>query len=78
MLVGFTQLLSAWKGGDQEALKRIVTSVHAELYSIARRMLRNEHNAPTLQATAIVNEAYLRLQGTRERRRPARALFLAV
>ena len=56
-----TELLSAWRGGDQEALKRIVTSVHAELHSIARRMLRNKPTLRSLQATAIVNEAYLRL-----------------
>ncbi len=56
-----TVWLAAWRAGDESALKRIVAAVHKELHAIARRALADESNAPTLQATALVNEAYLRL-----------------
>ena len=56
-----TALLLAWRGGDDAALGRLVPLVHDELRKIARRCLRGEHAAHSLQATALVNEAYLRL-----------------
>ena len=60
-----TALLLAWRGGDEAALRRIVPLVHDELRKIARRCLRGENAAQSLQATALVNEAYLRLVDTR-------------
>lgn len=60
-----TALLLAWRGGDEAALGRIVPLVHDELRKIARRCLRGEHAAQSLQATALVNEAYLRLVDAR-------------
>lgn len=56
-----TSLLRAWSGGDASALERIVVLVHPELRKIARRCLALERPGHTLQATALVNEAYLRL-----------------
>jgi RNA polymerase sigma factor (TIGR02999 family) len=56
-----TGLLKAWSGGDQAALDRLTAVVHAELHRIARRYMRNERPGNTLQATALVNEVYLRL-----------------
>jgi RNA polymerase sigma-70 factor, ECF subfamily len=60
-----TALLLAWRGGDDAALGRLVPLVHDELRKIARRCLRGEHAAHSLQATALVNEAYLRLVDAR-------------
>ena len=56
-----TGLLKAWGSGDQAALDRLTTLVHSELYRMARRYMRNERAGHTLQATALVNEVYLRL-----------------
>jgi DNA-directed RNA polymerase specialized sigma24 family protein len=56
-----TQLLMAWNDGDQTALERLIPLVHAELHRIARRYMRNERAAHTLQTSALINEAYLRL-----------------
>jgi RNA polymerase sigma-70 factor (ECF subfamily) len=58
---GVTGLLQAWTAGDRDALERIVVLVYPELRRIARRCLTNERPGHTLQATALVNEAYLRL-----------------
>jgi len=51
----------AWGSGDEAALDRLTPLVHGELYRIARRYMRNERAGHTLQATALVNEVYLRL-----------------
>ena len=56
-----TQLLIAWKEGDQSALEQLVPLVHAELHRLARRYLVQERPGHPLQPTALVNEAYLRL-----------------
>ena len=56
-----TQLLLAWNDGDQTALDRLIPPVHAELRRIARRYMRNERAGHTLQTSALINEAYLRL-----------------
>ena len=58
-----TQLLAAWGKGDKSALDKLLPLVHAELRRIARRQMSQERNGHTLQATALVNEAYLRLAG---------------
>jgi RNA polymerase sigma factor (TIGR02999 family) len=59
--VEITSLLKAWSGGDQAALARLAERVYPELRIMARRYLKNERHAHTLQATALVNEVYLRL-----------------
>ncbi|MGD9902491.1 MAG: sigma-70 family RNA polymerase sigma factor [Vicinamibacterales bacterium] len=56
-----TDLLLAWRGGDERALDRLVPLVHAELLRLARRQMNRERARHTLQTTALVNEAYLRL-----------------
>jgi hypothetical protein len=56
-----TALLLAWSRGDQAAFDELVPLIHDELHRIARRHMRLERTGHTLQATALVNEAYLRL-----------------
>jgi RNA polymerase sigma-70 factor, ECF subfamily len=56
-----TVLLDRWSGGDEQALHQLVPLVYARLREIARRLLATERPGHILQATALVNEAYLRL-----------------
>jgi RNA polymerase sigma factor (TIGR02999 family) len=56
-----TELLAKWRGGDQEALQALLPLVYKELRDIAHRQLRRERSGHTLQSTALVHEAYLRL-----------------
>jgi RNA polymerase sigma-70 factor (ECF subfamily) len=56
-----TALLRAWGKGDEAALNQLTPLVFKELHRIARRQMRQERDGNTLQATALVNEAYLRL-----------------
>ncbi len=56
-----TQLLIAWSNGEEEALEKLVPLVYDELRRIARRYMKREPAGHTLQTTALVNEAYLRL-----------------
>jgi RNA polymerase sigma factor (TIGR02999 family) len=56
-----TQLLIQWKGGNKEALDLLLPLVYAELRRMADQYLRNEQLAATMQPTALVHEAYLRL-----------------
>ena len=58
-----TQLLEAWGKGDRSALDKLFPMVHEELRRIAQRQMHQERDGHTLQATALVNEAYLRLAG---------------
>lgn len=59
-----TQLLSSWRDGDAEARDRLVATLYPELRRIAQGMFRNERANHTLQPTALVNEAWLRLSGS--------------
>jgi RNA polymerase sigma-70 factor (ECF subfamily) len=56
-----TQLLVAWSEGDQSALDRLMPVVHDELRRLARHHMARERAGHTLQTTALVNEAYIRL-----------------
>lgn len=56
-----TELLLAWNRGSDSALRELVPVVHAELRRIAHRQMRRERDDHTLQTTALVNEAYVRL-----------------
>ena len=56
-----TQLLRAWRGGDEAALQRLTPLVYGELRKIAHGYMRGEREGASLQATALVHEAYLRL-----------------
>jgi RNA polymerase sigma factor (TIGR02999 family) len=71
-------LLLAWAQGDQGALERLVPLVHDELHRIARRCMAGERVGHSLQATALVNEAYLRLIDVSHVDWQDRAHFLAV
>ncbi len=75
--LGVTQLLQKWSAGDQEAATRVLPLIYDELRRIASRQLRRERSDHTLQATAIVNEAYLRLDGAEGFSWPSRAHFFA-
>ena len=71
-------LLQAWSAGDQTALDQLTPIVYDELRRLARHYLRQERADHSLQATALVNEAYLRLVDYKRMRWENRAHFFAV
>jgi RNA polymerase sigma-70 factor (ECF subfamily) len=73
-----TGLLLEWGNGDEGALERLIPLVHRELHQIARRCMAGERAGHSFQATALVNEAYLRLVDTPNVDWQDRAHFLAV
>jgi len=73
-----TRLLSAWSEGDRAALDRLLPLVEHELRRLAHRHMRRERGDHTLQTTALVNEAYLRLIGQRQVRWQNRAHFFGI
>jgi RNA polymerase sigma factor (TIGR02999 family) len=73
-----TALLGAWGRGDQTALDRLFPLVYAELRRVAARQLRHERPHHTLQPTALVHEAYLRLVNQRGANWQSRAHFFGV
>jgi RNA polymerase sigma factor (TIGR02999 family) len=73
-----TELLQAWSAGDREALERLTPIVHAELHRIAKRYISRERPGHTLQTTALVNEAYVRLIDWKNVRWQNRAHFFGV
>ncbi len=72
-----TQMLRQWAAGDPQMADRLVPLVYEELKRIAARELRRERPAHTLQATALVNEAYLRLRKIHGMEWESRTRFLA-
>lgn len=73
-----TELLLAWGTGDDAALQRLVPLVHNELHRIARKFMAGERGGHSLQATALVNEAYMRLVDVQRVNWQNRAHFLAM
>src|SRR5215471_6414881 len=73
-----TELLLAWRRGDREALEQLIPLVYAELHRLASRYMRHENAGHTLQTTALVHEAYLRLAKEHERNWENRTHFFAV
>lgn len=73
-----TELLRGFQNGDREAEARLMEVVYSELRKMARQFLRSERPGGTLQASALVNEAYLRLVDQRERSWQNRSHFLGV
>jgi RNA polymerase sigma factor (TIGR02999 family) len=74
-----TNLLRAWSGGDQAALDRLAERVYPELRRMARRHMKNERDANTLQSAAgLVHEVYLRLVDVRRVEWRERAQFYAM
>lgn len=73
-----TRLLAEWRGGNQAALDQLLPVVYDELRRLAAAYLRKERADHTLQSTALVHEAYLRLIGQREVQWQNRAHFFGV
>ena len=73
-----TKLLQAWGQGQDAALDELLPLVHQELRRLARRYMFGEHPGHTLQTTALVNEAYLRLVNSRQVNWQNRAHFFAI
>src|SRR5438045_9566384 len=73
-----TQLLMKWSEGDQTALEELMPLVYSELRRLASNYLRRERQNHTLQPTALVNEAYLKLVDQRNMRWQNRAQFYGV
>ena len=75
---GPTELLRAWSQGDASALDRLMPLIYNELHRLARHYMRRERPDHTLQATSLVNEAYLRLIDVNRVEWRNRAHFLAL
>ena len=73
-----TRLLAEWAQGDQQALEELTPLVYRELRQLAASYMRNERQAQTLQPTALVHEAYLRLVAQRNPNWQSRAHFFGV
>lgn len=73
-----TELLRAWADGDQEALNKLIPLVYQELHRLASRYMRKENPNHTLQTSALVNEAYLKLVDQKKLRWQNRAHFFGV
>jgi RNA polymerase sigma-70 factor, ECF subfamily len=73
-----TELLRAWSDGETGVLERLIPLVEAELRRLARRYMSRERRGHTLQTTALVNEAFLRLTDAQQVRWQDRAHFLGI
>ena len=73
-----TQLLQKWSDGDSEALESLTPIIYSELHKIARRYMGRERAGHTLQTTALVNEAYVRLINWKNAKFENRAHFFGV
>jgi RNA polymerase sigma-70 factor (ECF subfamily) len=73
-----TGLLQAWSAGDAGALEKLTPLVYQELHRAARRYMAGERSGHTLQTTALINEAYLRLVDVRQINWQNRVHFLAI
>jgi len=73
-----TQLLQAWSVGEPDALAKLTPLVYQELRRLAQRYMAQERPGQTLQATALVHEAYLRLVGVKKLNWQNRAQFFGV
>ncbi len=72
-----TRLLEQWQNGDEDALNRLLPLVYDELRRLAHRYMQREGPGHTLQTTALLNEAFLRLAGRKESNYQNRAHFFA-
>ena len=73
-----TQLLAAWREGNQAALDELYPLVYGELHRLARRYMSKERKGHTLQTTALINEAYVRLVDQRNVQWANRSHFFAI
>jgi RNA polymerase sigma factor (TIGR02999 family) len=73
-----TELLLAWSGGSQDAVAQLWEQVYSEVRRMARQYLKHERSSHTIQATALANEAYLKLAGIHRIEWQDRVHFFAV
>lgn len=73
-----TQLLIDWGNGDQEALDRLMPLVYSELRQMARRYMSRQNPGHTLQTTALINEAFLKMVGQQDKHFQNRSHFFGV
>ena len=73
-----TELLQKWSGGDADALEELTPVIYAELHRIAKRYMKRERENHTLQTSALVNEAYVRLIDWKTAKWENRAHFFGV
>jgi len=73
-----SRLLKRWSDGDRDALEQLTPLVYAELHRMAERHMRKQPSSHTLQTTALIHEAYLRLLGQKEKRWENRLHFFGV
>lgn len=73
-----TRMLQEWSGGNRESLDELLPLVYSELHLQAARYLRRERQDHTLQATALINEAYLKLIDQRQVKWESRTHFFAI
>jgi len=73
-----TKLLDAWSDGDNEALQQLIPLVYDELHRMAKRYMNKQPPGNTLQTTALIHEAYLKIADNREKTWQNRAHFFAV
>ena len=73
-----SRLLARWKDGDEAALQQLIPIVHEELRRLARRQMAGERPGHTLEPTALVNEAYLRLVNLKQMQWQDRAHFFSM
>lgn len=73
-----TELLQKWSDGDTEALEQLTPVIYSELHRIAKRYMNRERDGHTLQTTALVNEAYMRLIDWKTAKWENRAHFFGV
>src|SRR5206468_10623692 len=73
-----TRLLNEWRNGNPAALEQLMPLVYAELHKLARRHMQRQNPSHTLQTTALIHEAYLRLAGDSGKEWESRAQFYGV
>jgi RNA polymerase sigma factor (TIGR02999 family) len=73
-----TQLLIEWSNGDRAALDKLMPLVHGELRQMAKRHMARQRGGHTLQTTALINEAFLKLVGQQEKHWQNRSHFFGV
>gem|GEM_PF-5201452 len=73
-----TKWLALWREGDNDAIDRVTTLIHADLRRWAAYHLRSESNVTSLQATAVVHEVYLKMSSLREVDWEGREHFISV
>ena len=78
VLPGVRELLAQWGAGDRDALRALIPLLYQELHQVAHRYLRKARPGHTLQTTALVNEAYLRLEQNHHARFQNRSHFVAI